>query len=299
MWTSTALASEHRTYQGAVWRLVEGQHRISTNRLARDGATQALLEELAEEVKPMVPEGARHLHFLLATPFRYGHKSASRFRRANERPGIFYAAEAETTAIAETAYWSLRFFSRSPGFRPPPQRWNTPASMCASRPTVPWISRPRLRGAGRQLISPDDYTACQDLATQARGPNRLDPHLVRAREKDNAISWFLLPKPLRSPCPRSTGHGIFVTRAAAYQCSAPSLPRTGTNSLAPNSDYKRAIGHLGHGWRRGERTALGRALEKDHACLQTESARHFCQFSTSQAFVIGRAALSRTIGGQS
>jgi hypothetical protein len=66
-----------------------------------------------------VPEAARHLHFLLATPFRYGHRSASRFRRANERPGIFYAAEAEVTAIAETAYWSLRFFSRSPGFVPP------------------------------------------------------------------------------------------------------------------------------------------------------------------------------------
>jgi hypothetical protein len=149
-------------------------------------------------------------------------------------------------------------------------------------------------------ISPDDYTACQDLATQAR---EVQTALIRTlsvrAEKDNAISWFLLPKPLRSPCPRSTGHGIFVTRAAAYRCSAPSLPRTGTNSLAPNSDYKRAIGHLGHGWRRGERTALGRALEKDHACLQTESARHFCQFSTSQAFVIGRAALSRTIGGQS
>ncbi|WP_343613259.1 hypothetical protein [Novosphingobium sp.] len=102
MWTSTALASEHRAYQGTIWRLVEGQHRISTNRPARDGAIQALLAELAEEVKQMVPECARHLHFVLATPFRYGHKRASRFRRANERAGIFDAA------VAEIAYWSLQ-----------------------------------------------------------------------------------------------------------------------------------------------------------------------------------------------
>jgi hypothetical protein len=140
MWTSTALASEHQAYYGTIWRLVEGQHRISTNRLATDSATQALLEELAEEVKPTVPEAARHLHFLLATPFRYGHKSASRFRRANERPGIFYAAENEGTAITETAYWSLRFFSRSPGFAPPPPRSNTPAFMSVWQPTGRWTS---------------------------------------------------------------------------------------------------------------------------------------------------------------
>ena len=59
MWTSTALASEHRPYRGKVWRLVEGQHRISTSRLASDSATQALLEELAEDGKPQVPESAR------------------------------------------------------------------------------------------------------------------------------------------------------------------------------------------------------------------------------------------------
>jgi hypothetical protein len=33
----------------------------------------------------------------------------SRFRRASERPGVFYASETERTAIAETAFWRLRF----------------------------------------------------------------------------------------------------------------------------------------------------------------------------------------------
>lgn len=169
MWTSTALASEHRAYHGKVWRLVEGQHRISTNRLASDSAMQALLEELAEEVKPTVPESARHLHFLLATPFRYGHGSASRFRRADERPGIFYAAEAEATAIAETAYWALRFFSRSPGFVPPTTtvEYTSFHVRVATDRTLD-LTLPPFAERESDWTAPDDYTACQTLATEAR-----------------------------------------------------------------------------------------------------------------------------------
>ena len=48
MWTPTALASEARDYLGKVWRLVEAQHRISTNRLAGSLDDQARLEALAE-----------------------------------------------------------------------------------------------------------------------------------------------------------------------------------------------------------------------------------------------------------
>jgi RES domain len=169
MWTSIALASEHRDYRGTVWRLVEGQHRISTNRLASDGATQGLLEELAEEVKPQVPQTARHLHFLLATPFRYGHRSASRFRRADEKPGIFYAAEAEATAIAETAYWSLRFFSRSPGFVPPTATVEyTSFHVRVATDRALDLTRPPFAAHLAAWTDPDDYAACQALASEAR-----------------------------------------------------------------------------------------------------------------------------------
>ena len=41
MWTATALASELRPYGGTVWRSVEAQHRISTNRLTSDLGEQA------------------------------------------------------------------------------------------------------------------------------------------------------------------------------------------------------------------------------------------------------------------
>ena len=116
---SVPAPADFRKYRGKVWRLVEAQHRISTNRLAAGAEDQALLEQLVEQVKPVLPKAARGLHYLLSTPFRYGHAKASRFRRATERPGIFYASEHLATAVAETAYWRLLFFSRSPGFLPP------------------------------------------------------------------------------------------------------------------------------------------------------------------------------------
>ena len=179
MWTSTELASEQRPYRGKIWRLVEGQHRISTNRLASDSDTQALLEELAEEVKPTVPESARHLHFLLATPFRYGHKRASRFRRADERPGIFYAAEAETTAIAEAAYWSLRFFSRSPGFTPPTTTVEyTSFHVRVTTDRALDLTQPPFAGREADWTAPDDYAPCQALASEAR---KVETALIRTR----------------------------------------------------------------------------------------------------------------------
>ncbi|NIJ36128.1 hypothetical protein FHR22_000777 [Sphingopyxis panaciterrae] len=160
---------DFRPYQAKLWRLVEAQHRISTNRLTAHADDQALLEQLVEEVKPPLPPAARGLHYLLATPFRYGYQKPSRFRRAGERPGIFYAAEHAATAVAETAYWRLLFFSRSPGFQPP----CTVVEHSA-------ISVPVTLDRGLDLTAapfaadqalwmhPGDYAACQAFAADAR-----------------------------------------------------------------------------------------------------------------------------------
>ena len=169
MWTSTALASEHRHYAGVVWRVVEAQHRISTNRLATDTDTQVVLEQLADEVKPALPERAQHLDFLLAAPFRYGHKQASRFRQAHERPGIFYSAETEATAIAEAAYWRLRFFSRSPGFAPPTatvEHSSFHVKVACDR-ALDLTAQP-FAAQEASWTDPVDYSACQQLAGAAR-----------------------------------------------------------------------------------------------------------------------------------
>lgn len=94
--------------------MVEAQHRISTSRLTDSLADEERLERLIEQAKPALPKAAIGLHYLLATPFRYGHRSASRFRKSGERPGVFYASESAKTCLTEMAYWRLRFFQALP-----------------------------------------------------------------------------------------------------------------------------------------------------------------------------------------
>ncbi|NNM78052.1 RES family NAD+ phosphorylase [Sphingomonas sp. ID1715] len=192
MWTRTALASEFREVRRRVWRVVEAQHRISTNRLAASIADQALLEDLAEAVKPLVPPAARHLHYLLASPFRYGHRSASRFRHADERPGIFYASEHEHTAIAESAYWRLRFFTRSPGFVPP-STVSEHSSFCvtiAARRTIDLTQAPFAAQEAEWLS--DDYVACQALSSEARAADAQAIRYRSARDPKRRANVALL-----------------------------------------------------------------------------------------------------------
>lgn len=162
-------ASHFSAYSRLVWRLVESQNRISTDRLVDDPADQDVLEALVEEVKPPVPEAARHLPILLATPFRYWHQSESRFRRANEKPGVLYASEAEQTSVAETAFWRLKFLSRSDGVRHP----NTIIEHTSFRAGVgtdrmlDLTTKPYVRRRA-EWTDPDDYSACQDFGSKAR-----------------------------------------------------------------------------------------------------------------------------------
>lgn len=192
-------------YSGKLWRIVEAQHRISTNRLASGTDDQALLEQLVEEVKPNLPVAARHLHYLLATPFRYGHKSSSRFRRAGEKPGIFYAAEAIGAAIAETAYWRLRFYSRSPGFQPPSTTVEHSAisvSVAMDR-LLDLCAEPFVAGASLWMAQ-DDYSACQQFATEAR---EIDAQAIRyasVRDPQHRANVALLdPSVFHDPAPRN------------------------------------------------------------------------------------------------
>jgi hypothetical protein len=184
--------ADFRKYAGTVWRLVEAQHRISTNRLATDVDDQALLESLVEEVKPVMPKAARGLHYLLATPFRYGHAQASRFRRANEKPGIFYASEHAATAVAETAYWRLLFFSRSPGFVPPTTVVEHTAFTMpiAVDRALDLTTAPFDEWSG-QWSNPTDYAACQDLAARARAIDAQAIRYVSARDPDQRANIAL------------------------------------------------------------------------------------------------------------
>jgi hypothetical protein len=134
-------------------------------------AEQARLEELLEDSKPAVPPECRHLHYLLFTPFRYGapYPRGSRFRRAGLTPGLFYASQTVTTAVAEMAFFRLLFFADSP-VTPWPRnaiehtvfqtRFRTPRGLDL-------LSAPFDR-AGARWTHPTDYAACQQLADDAR-----------------------------------------------------------------------------------------------------------------------------------
>jgi hypothetical protein len=210
MWTSTALASEHRQYEGVVWRVVEAQHRISTNRLATDSNTQAVLEQLADEVKPTLPESARHLDFLLAAPFRYGHKQASRFRQAHERPGIFYSAETEATAIAEAAYWRLRFYSRSPGFAPPASTIeHTSYYVKVACDRALDLTTEPFAAQEANWTDPVDYSACQELASAGREARTDLIRTISVRDPERGCNVVILEPSAfaeRSPHIKQTWH---------------------------------------------------------------------------------------------
>ncbi len=170
MWTPAALSSEARLYAGECWRFVEDQHRVSTMRLVDTLEEQSVLEELLDTSKPPVPLECQHLHYLLFTPFRYRPVAhGSRFRKAGDRRGVLYCAEAMETALHEVAFYRLLFLAESPAMIAP-QR---PASMTAfafhngpSR-TIDLTAAPFLDDQ-EQWERLSDYQACQALALTAR-----------------------------------------------------------------------------------------------------------------------------------
>ncbi|MFL6739909.1 MAG: RES family NAD+ phosphorylase [Sphingomicrobium sp.] len=168
---------DFRPYRSRLFRIVEAQHRISTDRLVDELAAQDVLERLIEEVKPTVPAEARGLHHLLGTPFRYGYEKPTRFRQAHQRPGIFYGSEAQRTAVAETAYWRMRFFAASPGMKLPEttlEHWAFSVTVKVERALD--LTEPPLDQWRTSWTDPRDYGPCQKLAQQAR---RIGAQLIR------------------------------------------------------------------------------------------------------------------------
>ncbi len=169
MWTPDALRSETGTYSGVVWRVVEGQARISTMRITDSLLEQRILEEEIEKAKPRFPPGAEHLDPLLRTPFRYEpYDNGSRFRRAHQREGVFYGSEAVETAIAELAFYRLLFVAEAPGMVLPDRSLEFTAFSVNIQAQVLDLTRPPLNSAASQWTDLTDYRACQDLADVAR-----------------------------------------------------------------------------------------------------------------------------------
>jgi len=195
MWTAAALVSDFQTFSGEVWRMVESQANSATMRLTDSLAEQARLEELIDISKPPWPAECEGLDYLLATPFRYRpYPVGSRFRRAGQNEGVFYASEQVATAAAESAYYHCLFFAESPQARRPA----APVERTAF--SVRISTR---RGIDLPADVPDDYAACQDFADQARAAKSDAIRYVSRRCPRHGLNLALLtPAAFRDRKPR-------------------------------------------------------------------------------------------------
>jgi hypothetical protein len=229
IWTQDALSSEARPRRGRCWRLVEAQHRIATLKLVDDLDEQALLENLLERTKPAMPPDCPNLHWLLATPFRYGapYPKGSRFRRAGLTPGVFYAAERVATAVAEMAFHRLLFFADSP---------HTPWPLDAGEYTAFSVSYRTRRAIDltrapfdahrTRWTHPVNYASCQELADAARAAGIDVIRYRSARDPEGGANLALLacrafatPQPLE----RQTWHMRLAATGVHAVCEFPAM----------------------------------------------------------------------------
>lgn len=171
IWTPDALRSEARPLEGAAWRLVEAQHRVSTLKLVETLQDQDVLESILEETKPPVPRECRHLDYLLWTPFRYRpYPNGSRFRRAGVTPGVWYGAERPETAVAEMVFYRiLLFYAESPETPFPDDAAEyTAFSVDLASPVALDLTAGAMARDAAHWQRPTDYEPCQSLAEAAR-----------------------------------------------------------------------------------------------------------------------------------
>ena len=200
--TSQTLKQAAHRLSAKPWRVVEAQHRASTMRLVDTLEEQRALEDLLENSKPPLPAAAASLHYLLATPFRYPAPppAGSRFRGIGDA-GVWYGADHVHTALAEVAYWRLRFLADSPATPDLP-----PVAHTALRASVGGsaivLSRPPLERQRKSWEDRTSYTATQALARAARAA---DIALIRYRSvrdpQHRACIAVLRPNAFREPAP--------------------------------------------------------------------------------------------------
>jgi RES domain len=108
---------------------------------------------------------------LLFTPFWYGavYPNGSRFRRAGITEGVFYAAEAVESTIAEMTFHRLLFFAESPRtpWPPNPAEYTAFAAEYKTKKAID-LTRGRFTAHSAAWSDPVDYSQCQALAETAR-----------------------------------------------------------------------------------------------------------------------------------
>ncbi len=227
-WTPNELKSEAKPWEGSAWRLVEAQNIISTRKLVDSVHEQNILDEILDESKPKVPKSCQHLDFLLFTPFRYRpYPHGSRFRPAGMTDGVFYAAQEYETAVAEMAYYRMKFYQDSPGLKAPENAADYTAfqvdvktSFALDLTADPFVQYEELWTHDR------DYGPCQALAETAReaGVEVILSRSVRdpqGRKNVNVLSCAAFAKP--KPVQLQTWRMVANSAGATAYCQSPNI----------------------------------------------------------------------------
>ncbi|MGM0576465.1 MAG: RES family NAD+ phosphorylase [Myxococcota bacterium] len=170
------------------WRVYQSRHVLSTRKLVDTAEEQDVLEGMLEESKPPVPEEARGLHELLHSPFRYPPLwHGSRFGSRSER-GIWYGSESVETALAEVAFYRLRFLEDSAADLP-----GVALELGAYRARVRTeegvdLAAPRFDAWREVLASPTSYAETQALGRAMRGDGGEAFRFVSARDPDGGVN---------------------------------------------------------------------------------------------------------------
>ncbi|WP_226704430.1 RES family NAD+ phosphorylase [Microbulbifer elongatus] len=154
---------------GRLYRIIESQEEVATRSLVDSLQKQEVLENLLEQSKPARLPGSEHLHYLLATPFRYPPLPwGSRFGGTAES-GIFYGSKTVDTVLAEAAYYRLLFLS---DMELTPDR---PVTSYHQVFSAKYCADPGVRLQSEnwqqhwpQLSHPSEYRFCQELGKQLR-----------------------------------------------------------------------------------------------------------------------------------
>lgn len=202
--------------RATVLRVVETQYAAATMRLVDSPEAQAVLEAAIETSKPPIPRAFAHLHYLLATPFRYPPSPwPSRFRGPTDS-GVFYAAEHVRTALAEVAHWRLALLRDAVDLPALDPAAHTLFAV-AIEATV--ADAARLRPATRRaaVLHPTDYAAAQTWAREVRAAGRQAIRYPSVRDRPHGICWAVFAAEAFTSEPTLLGTWLIrVTREAVH-----------------------------------------------------------------------------------
>ena len=203
IWAACREAIAHGPLEGQLVRIVESQEKIATNAIVESLEEQSLLEELLEKSKPVAVPETSGLHYLLSTPFRYpplthGSRFGTRYT-----PSLFYGSRNLISALAETAYYRLVFWS---GMKTPTPsgKLTTEHTAFGARYSVEAglrLQEPPFLTYHKQLTDPASYGDSQLLGNRMREAGIEAFEYTSARDPEKGINIALF-HPRAFSCPR-------------------------------------------------------------------------------------------------